>query len=136
MRLKNLAGTLATLLFLLSQSALTQTGQTRPAPQKDNPAGSTEQKVKQDQEQTEGPHQGPSTAAETAKRFRRSLPVIPSLVRGSDGLLTLNGQRATQNLLVTSTNAKEPTIDAFPFAGATPVEASEPVQIPDEQFGI
>jgi hypothetical protein len=49
-------------------------------------------------------------------------------------MLSLNGQRAFQTQVVTSSNVKEPTVDAFPFAASLPVEASEPVQIPDEQF--
>src|SRR5260370_41448819 len=133
MRFKDLASTLMILLFLLSQSAFGQTGQSNPSPQKDNSAGATGQ-AKQDSGQAEGPHQGPSSAAETAKHLRRTLPTIPSLVRGSDALLSPNGQRAIQTQLVTSSNVKEPTVDAFPFAGGLPAEASEPVQIPDEQF--
>src|SRR5262249_15682466 len=136
MRFKNLASTLVILLILLSQTVFGQAGHSQPASKKDNPAGSPAQQVKQDQEQPEGPHQGPSTAAETAKRFRRTLPVIPSLVRGSDALLSLNGQRAIQTQLVTSSNVKEPTVDAFPIAGGLPVEASEQVQIPEEQFAM
>src|SRR5215813_1528458 len=135
MRFKNLAGTFAILLSLLSQSALAQTGQAQAVPKKD-PSGSPAQQAKQDPDQTERPHQGPSTAAETARRLRRSLPVIPSLARGSDALLSLNGQRAIQTQLVTSSNVKEPTVDAFPFAGGLPAEASEQVQIPDEQFAL
>ena len=76
----------------------------------------------------------PETAAEAALRARRSLPTIPMLVRGSDGLLNTFGQRAVPNQLVTGTNVKEPVSDAFPFGGGLPVEAAEPVEIPVEQF--
>jgi hypothetical protein len=120
------------LVFLFSQSALAQTAQSQ-APQKDSSAAAPAES-KQDRDQTEGPHQGPASAAETAKQMRRTLPVIPSLVRGSDALLSLNGQRAFQTQIVTSSNVKEPTVDTFPFPAGLPVEASELVQIPDEQF--
>lgn len=78
----------------------------------------------------------PKTAADVAARFRGILPVLPAPVRGSDGLLNTEGQRATQNLLVTSTNVKDPVSDTFVFAGAVPVEAAESVQIPGEQFRV
>src|SRR5215510_10752328 len=136
MRFKNLVSTSATLLLLLSQTAWAQAGQSQQAPNKDDSAGSSAQKANQDPDQAEGPRQGPSSAAEAAKRLRRTLPVIPSLVRGSDALFSLNGQRAIQTQLVTSSNVKEPTVDAFPLAGGLPVEASELVQIPEEQFAL
>ncbi|HJQ25724.1 MAG TPA: hypothetical protein VKA60_17525 [Blastocatellia bacterium] len=82
----------------------------------------------------EGPKQTP--ADEAAARFRRILPVLPALVRGSDGVLSLNGQRATQGLVVTSANVKDPATDAFPFTAGLPVEAAEAVQIPVEQFTV
>jgi hypothetical protein len=137
MRFKNLGRLFTTALLLISQSAMAQALQSQqPKPQNDKTAATTAQNAGQDPDQSEGPHQGPSSAAETAKRFRRTLPVIPSLVRGSDALLSQNGQRAIQTQLVTSSNVKEPTVDAFPFAGGLPVEASELVQIPDEQFAM
>lgn len=137
MRFNNLGRLLTTALLLISQSASAHGAQSQqPKPQDNNTAATTAQNAGQGQDQSEGPHQGPSSAAETAKRFRRALPVIPSLVRGTDAMLSQNGQRAIQTQLVTSSNVKEPTVDAFPLAGGLPVEASEPVQIPDEQFAM
>ena len=137
MRFNNLGRLLTTALLLISQAASAHGAQSQqPKPQDNNTAATTAQNAGQGQDQSEGPHQGPSSAAETARRFRRALPVIPSLVRGTDALLSQNGQRAIQTQLVTSSNVKEPTVDAFPFAGGLPVEASEPVQIPDEQFAV
>src|SRR5262245_30357554 len=52
-------------------------------------------------------------ADDVAARVRSILPVLPGLVRGSDGLLSLEGRRATQNRLVTSSNVKDPVADAF-----------------------
>src|SRR6185503_15073997 len=49
-----------------------------------------------------------ATASEAARKWRRELPVLPSLARGLDGILNLYGQRATQNAHVSSTNVKDP----------------------------
>src|SRR5215471_2412840 len=135
MRFKNLGRVSTAALLLISQSAFAAAQSQQPKPQSNNTARPAQQS-QQDPDQSEGPHQGPSSAAETAKRLRRTLPVIPSLVKGTDALLSQNGQRAIQTQLVTSSNVKEPTVDAFPFAAGLPVEASEPVQIPDEQFAM
>lgn len=78
----------------------------------------------------------PRSASDQAARLRRGLPVLPSLIRGGDGLLSSEGQRATQNQLVTSTNVKDPVTDAFPFTSGLPVEVANPVQIPTEQFTV
>src|SRR5262249_32608788 len=126
MRFKNLASVLMIILLALPECVLCQSGKPQ-SERKDNSPAATPN-ASQDQDQTEGPHQGPSSAAEAAKRIRRTMPVIPSLVRGGDALLSLNGQRAIQTQLVTSSNVKEPTVDAFPFVGGLPVEASEQVQ--------
>jgi len=75
-------------------------------------------------------------AEESATRIRRAIPTLPSLIRGNDYLLNTEGQRATQNQLVTSTNVKDPAIDAFPFPGGLPVEAAEPVRVPADQFTV
>src|SRR5262249_53541784 len=55
-------------------------------------------------------------------------------LRGSDGLLTTSGQRAIETRLVTGTNVKEPAMDARPLPSGLPVEAAEPVEIPNDQF--
>jgi hypothetical protein len=75
-------------------------------------------------------------AFEAATRLRRSLGPLPPVVRGQDGLLNPFGQRATQSQLVTSTNVKDPVTDTFAFTPAVPLEASEPVRIPAEQFSV
>ena len=87
------------------------------------------------QPQTEGNKDG-NKAEESAARIRRAIPTLPALIRGSDYLLNTEGQRATQNQLVTSANVKDPAIDAFPVAGGLPVEAAEPVQVPANQFTV
>ncbi|HEU4389744.1 MAG TPA: hypothetical protein VFV34_18205 [Blastocatellia bacterium] len=73
---------------------------------------------------------------EAATRLRRTLPVLPALNRGSDGLLSTFGQRATQNLFVSSTNVKDPATDTLAYTGNIPVEATEHVEIPAEQFVV
>ena len=75
-------------------------------------------------------------ATEAAEKLRRALGSIPALNRGQDGLLNVYGQRATQNQLVTSSNVKDPTTDSFAFTSSLPLEASEPVNIPPEQFTV
>src|SRR5215469_18745235 len=99
MRFKKLGRVLTTALLLISQSAAHGSQSQQPKPQDNNNAPSAAQNAGQGQDQSEGPHQGPSSAAETAKRVRRALPVIPSLVRGNDALLSQNGQRAIQTQL-------------------------------------
>ena len=84
----------------------------------------------------EGAQHTPRSASDQAARLRRSLPVLPSLIRGGDGLLSTEGQRATQNQLVTSTNVKDPVTDAFPFTSGLPVEVANSVHIPTEQFTV
>ncbi len=104
-------------------------------------AQSTSQKVTEQstsgkaQSQTEGKRAG-NQAEESATRIRRAIPTLPALIRGSDYLLNTEGQRATQNQLVTSTNVKDPASDAFPLPGGLPVEAAEPVQVPADQFTV
>ncbi|MGH9762811.1 MAG: hypothetical protein ACREDR_43345, partial [Blastocatellia bacterium] len=83
--------------------------------------------------QKEGPQKEPE-AYDDAAKFRKLIPILPELIRGNDGLLSTYGQRAIQSQLVTGTNVKEPVLDAFPFTAGLPVEAVEPVRIPDEQF--
>jgi hypothetical protein len=89
---------------------------------------------------TQAPNEGaqhtPRTAEDQANHLRRILPVLPSLTRGADGLLTTEGQRATQNQLVTSTNVKDPVTDTFPFTAGLAVEAANQVQIPTSQFTV
>lgn len=75
-------------------------------------------------------------ADDVAARARSKQPVLPGLLRGSDGLLSLEGRRATQNRLVTSSNVKDPVADAFPFTGPLPLEATEAVIVPRDQFSI
>src|SRR6266571_3515741 len=84
----------------------------------------------------EGDQHAHRNADEQAARLRHILPVLPSLIRGGDGLLNTEGQRATQNQLVTSTNVKDPVTDTFPFTSGLPVEGANPVQIPTEQFTV
>ncbi len=86
--------------------------------------------------QNEGQQHTPRSAAEEAARLRRILPVLPSLIRGGDGLLNLEGQRATQNQIVTSTNVKDPVTDTFVFTAGLPLEAANSTQIPTEQFTV
>ena len=108
-----------------------------------SPAGSTASPP-QDKSQSsnaaavrnEGDQHQPRNADEQAARLRRILPVLPSLIRGGDGLLNTEGQRATQNQLVTSTNVKDPVTDTFVFVMGLPVEAANPVHIPAEQFTV
>jgi hypothetical protein len=83
----------------------------------------------------EGPNNSPDSA-ETAAKFRRRIPVVPGLLRGEDGLLSTEGQRAVQNQHVTGTNVKDPVTDTYPFTWGLPVEAVEPVLIPAEQFVV
>ena len=87
------------------------------------------------QPQTEG-KKPDNEAEESATRIRRAIPTLPALVRGGDYLLNTEGQRATQNQMVTSTNVKDPASDAFPLPGGLPVEAAEPVQMPSNQFTV
>ena len=87
------------------------------------------------QKKSEGRKPG-NQAEELANKLRRAIPTLPALVRGSDSLLNVEGQRATQNQLVTSSNVKDPAIDSVPLSGSLPVEAAEPVQTPGEQFTV
>lgn len=79
---------------------------------------------------------GTAEVTDAAADARRELPVLPALNRGRDGILNILGTRATQNLLVTSTNIKDPVTDALLFSANLPVEAAEAVQIPAEQFVV
>ncbi|HWC76797.1 MAG TPA: TonB-dependent receptor [Blastocatellia bacterium] len=115
----------------ISQNAIaTQENPNRPAGQ---PSTSTQQPG--GQPQTEGTRRA-NQAEESAGRIRRAIPTLPALVRGTDGLLNIEGARATQRQLVTSTNVKDPATDALPFGGALPVEAAEPVRMPIDQFNV
>src|SRR5262245_6912565 len=119
-------------LLILQNAAMAQQSQTSSdSPKKQ---ANTSQPDSKSNPQPEGPQPGKARAADTALKFRRMVPVVPDLTRGSDGLLTTNGQRAIETKLVTSTNVKEPAADARPLSAGLPVEAAEPVEIPNDQF--
>jgi hypothetical protein len=127
-------GVAATLsgLLILQSSVLAQQSQVPPDNQKQDPT--ITQPASDSKSQSEGPQPDKARAAETALKFRRLVPIVPDLSRGSDGLLTIYGQRAIETRLVTGTNVKEPALDARPLPSGLPVEAAEPVEIPNDQF--
>ena len=68
-----------------------------------------------------------SSAPIKAKRFQEVLPLIPSVVRGPDGQINMNGARASENsLLVNGSNVTDPVTGEF--AMEIPVEAIQNVQ--------
>ena len=119
-------------LLILQINASAQ--QSPAPPDNPKPDATTSQPAANSKPQSEGPPQDKVRAADSALKFRRLVPVVPDLTRGSDGLLTTNGQRAIETRLVTGTNVKEPAMDARPFSAGLPVEAAEPVEIPNDQF--
>jgi hypothetical protein len=68
-----------------------------------------------------------SNAPLQAKRFQEVLPLIPTVVRGPDGLINMNGARASENaLLVNGSNVIDPVTGTF--AMELPIEAIQTVQ--------
>jgi len=62
-----------------------------------------------------------------AKRFQEILPLVPSVVRGPDGQINMNGARAYENaLLVNGANVTDPITGEF--AMEIPIEAIENIQ--------
>lgn len=62
------------------------------------------------------------------EKFQDALPLIPGVVRGPDGLLSLNGARPSQSgLLVQSVNVTDPVTGQY--AMELPLEAIERVQV-------
>lgn len=61
------------------------------------------------------------------KRFQEILPLVPSVVRGPDGQINMNGARAYENsLLVNGANVTDPITGEF--AMEIPIEAIENIQ--------
>ncbi|HTF38398.1 MAG TPA: hypothetical protein VK651_08820, partial [Blastocatellia bacterium] len=127
---------LAALLLLVVQPFSPLAKQSPSQAARANDSQSQANKDKTSQTTNEGAQHAPRSASEQATRLRRTLSVLPSLIRGGDGLLSIEGQRATQSQLVTSTNVKDPVTDAFSFTAGLPVETANPVQIPTEQFSV
>jgi hypothetical protein len=119
-------------LILQTAGASAQQSQPSPGSPKQNAAAS--QAATNTSPQKEGPQPDKDRAGDAALKFRRLVPIVPDLFRGSDGLLTTNGQRAIETRLVTGTNVKEPAMDARPLPSGLAVEAAEPVEIPNDQF--
>ncbi len=68
-----------------------------------------------------------SNAPLQAKRFQEVLPLIPTVVRGPDGQINMNGARASENaLLVNGSNVTDPVTGTF--AMELPIEAIQTVQ--------
>ena len=134
MTLKSIVATVAAacLLILQAAGASAQQSQTSSNSPKQEPTAS--QPATNTSPQQEGPQPDKDRAGDAALKFRRLVPIVPDLSRGSDGMLTTNGQRAIETRLVTGTNVKEPAMDARPLPGGLPVEAAEPVEIPNDQF--
>ena len=62
------------------------------------------------------------------ERFLDALPLVPSVVRGPDGLLNVKGARASQSgLTVNSTNVTDPVTGEF--AINLPIEAIQSVEV-------
>lgn len=63
-----------------------------------------------------------------SQRFQDTLPLIPGVVRGPDGLMNINGARATESaLLVNGSNVTDPVTGNF--AVELPIEAVENVEV-------
>ena len=63
-----------------------------------------------------------------SERFQDVLPLVPSVVRGPDGLININGARATESsLLVNGSNVTDPVTGNF--AVELPYEAVDSVQV-------
>jgi hypothetical protein len=63
-----------------------------------------------------------------SQRFQDALPLVPSVVRGPDGLININGARATESsLLVNGANVTDPVTGNF--AVELPYEAVDSVQV-------
>jgi len=63
-----------------------------------------------------------------SERFQDVLPLLPSVVRGPDGLININGARATESsLLVNGSNVTDPVTGNF--AVELPYEAVDSVQV-------
>jgi outer membrane receptor protein involved in Fe transport len=63
-----------------------------------------------------------------SERFQDVLPLVPSVVRGPDGLININGARATESsLLVNGANVTDPVTGNF--AVELPYEAVDSVQV-------
>ena len=122
------------LALLIAAQAAPLTAQTQPIAKSVTPSDT--RASDKPQPQPPAAQEENKNATDAAANMRQNLPVLPSVTRGRDGLLNTNGQRATQNLLVTSSNVKDPVTDTFIFAGALPLEAAEAVQIPSEQFTV
>jgi hypothetical protein len=133
---KRLTNVLAALLLIVAQPFSPLAKPSPPQAARADESQSQANKDKTSQTTNEGAQHTPRGASEEATRLRRILPVLPSLIRGGDGLLSTEGQRATQSQLVTSTNVKDPVTDAFSFTSGLPVETANPVQIPSEQFSV
>lgn len=68
-----------------------------------------------------------SNAPLQAKKFQEVLPLIPTVVRGPDGQINMNGARANEStLLVNGSNVTDPVTGTF--AMELPVEAIQTVQ--------
>jgi hypothetical protein len=132
MRINKLVSIFLALSFMavLSSPAFAQQSQSARLKSQNSTDGKTDAR---NQSQTEDSESGKADAAD---RFRRLLPVVPGLVRGSDALLSLFGRRATQNQFTSSTNVKDPALDSLPFTAGLPIEAAEPVLTPAEQFAV
>src|SRR5215467_7362629 len=134
MTLKSMVATVAAACLLILQTAGASAQQSQPSPGSPKQDAAASQAGTNTTPQQEGPQPDKDRAGDAALKFRRLVPVVPDLTRGSDGLLTTNGQRAIETKLVTGTNVKEPAMDARPLPGGLPVEAAEPVEIPNDQF--
>src|SRR5215467_14178265 len=134
MTVKSMVATVAAACLLILQTAGTSAQQSQPSPGSPKQDADASQAGTNTTPQQEGPKPDKDRAGDAALKFRRLVPIVPDLSRGSDGLLTTNGQRAIETKLVTGTNAKEPAMDARPLSAGLPVEAAEPVEIPNDQF--
>ncbi len=68
------------------------------------------------------------TAPLVNEKFQDALPLLPGVVRGPDGLLSLNGARESQSgLLVNSVNVTDPVTGQY--AMELPIEAIESVKV-------
>lgn len=64
----------------------------------------------------------------STERFQDALPLIPTVVRGVDGLMNINGARATESaLLVNGSNVTDPVTGNY--AIELPIEAVENVEV-------
>ena len=69
------------------------------------------------------------------ERFLDALPLVPSVVRGPDGLLNVKGARASQSgLTVNSTNVTDPVTGEF--AINLPIEAIQSVEVLTNPYSV